>query len=72
MYYEINVAKLNKSRAIAYPYVHFFATAERSITNRDHLKKVYNEIAKAFPSPEYEITVSKYETIGENIDMNDI
>lgn len=62
MYYEINVTYNNK---------HFFATADRSITNKDKLKEVYNTIKEKFPESEgYSVTVSKWETVGRYIDMN--
>lgn len=60
MYYKINVAKNN---------MHFFATAERSIETLAKLKSVYNALSKAFPEPEYNITVFKYETIGNLVNM---
>ena len=61
MYYEINVALNGK---------HFFATAERSITNKWKLKEVYNILKEKFPQEEgYEISVTKYETVGKSVDM---
>ena len=61
MYYEINVSKNGK---------HFFATAERSITNERTLKEVYAVIKEKFPIEEgYDILVSKMETTGKYIDM---
>ena len=61
MYYEINVALKGK---------HFFATAERSITNKWKLKEVYDILKEKFPHEEgYEISVTKYETVGKFVDM---
>jgi hypothetical protein len=61
MYYEINVALKGK---------HFFATAERSITNKWKLKEVYDILKEKFPQEEgYEISVTKYETVGKFINM---
>lgn len=61
MYYEINVSKNGK---------HFFATAERSITNKWKLKEVYDVLKEKFPQKEgYEVSVTKYETVGEFINM---
>lgn len=61
MYYEINVALNGK---------HFFATAERSITNKWKLKEIYSTIKEKFPQEEgYDITVSCIETVGKHIDM---
>ena len=61
MYYEINVTLNGK---------HLFATAERSITNKWKLKEVYDIIKNKFPKEEgYDISVSKYETIGKSVDV---
>lgn len=61
MYYEINVALNGK---------HFFATAERSITNKWKLKEVYNVIKEKFPQEDgYDISVTLYETVGKFVDM---
>lgn len=61
MYYEINIALNNK---------HFFATAERSITNEIKLKEVYNVLKEKFPESEgYTISVTKFETIGHHVNM---
>lgn len=65
MYYEINISKRNDKG----DYIHFFATAERSITSMHHLKIVYTELAKAFPEPEYNITASYNQKIGEFINI---
>ena len=64
MYYEINIAK-NGS--------HFFATAERSITDRKKLSTVYNKLKEAFPEEEgYSIMVNRYEERGTWINPEDI
>lgn len=61
MYYEINVSLNGK---------HFFATHERSIVNETKLKEVYPVIKKKFPPEEgYDILVSRTETTGRYIDM---
>ena len=58
--YEINVS-LNGQ--------HFFATDERSITSIYELKKVFPIIKEKFPKSEgYEITVTYWEKIGQDID----
>lgn len=63
MYYEINVA-LNGQ--------HFFATDKRSITNDIALKVVYNILKEKFPTEEgYDIIVSRYDTVGKFIDMEE-
>ena len=62
MYYEINVS-LNGQ--------HFFATDKRSITNKIALEVIYKILKQKFPLEEgYDITVSKYETVGNFIDMS--
>lgn len=62
MYYEINVSLNGK---------HLFATAERSITDRNTLEKVYNLFVEKFPKSEgYELDVTLYEKCGSRIDMN--
>jgi len=61
MYYEINVALDGK---------HFFATAERSVTNPLQLKKILLVFFKAFPKEEgYSISVTKWEKCGEHVDV---
>ena len=59
MWYEINVARLVRGR-----YYHFFATDKRSITTRTELNQVYSKIKEAFPEPEYEVSVTRYEETG--------
>ena len=64
MYYEINVSLNGK---------HFFATAERSITNEQKLKEVYSALKEKFPYEDgYDMTVTRYETTGKHIDMNNV
>lgn len=61
MYYEINVSLNGR---------HFFATDKRSITNERALKEVYPIIKEKFPQEEgYDILVSRTETTGRYIDM---
>lgn len=66
MFYEINIAKRNAKG----DYHHYFATAERSITSIERAKEIHAELSKAFPEPEYNITVSYWEKIGHHIDIN--
>lgn len=66
MYYEINVTLNGK---------HFFATAERSITNRWDLNNKLKIFINKFPKEEgYEISVTKWEKVGVtvNIDYNNL
>lgn len=62
MYYEINVS-LNGN--------HFFATAERSITNKHTLEAVYKVFKEKFPESEgYKISVQRWEKVGKNVEIN--
>ena len=64
MYYEINVSKDGK---------HLFATAERSITVSWEAEQIYNLFKEKFPESEgYKISVTKWEKVGKQIDMNEI
>lgn len=66
MYYEINVTLNGK---------HFFATAERSITNRWDLNNKLKIFIDKFPKEEgFEISVTKWEKVGVtvNIDYNNL
>jgi len=70
MYYEINVAKQEFiGTSSRFTYKHFFATAKRSITTESELKNVLKCLVVAFPKPEYDITVTRYETSGLFIDI---
>lgn len=61
MYYEINVCLNGK---------HLFATAERSITSKWELEKVYNLFKEKFPKEEgYELSVTEWNKIGKEINM---
>ena len=63
MYYEINVARHGR---------HFFATDKRSITNAVTLQVVYKVLKEKFPVEDgYDITVSRVETTGVYIDMEE-
>ena len=60
MFYEINIAKNG---------VHFFATAERSITTETKLKIIYDALKKAFTEKEgYTLTVQKFATYGKAVE----
>ena len=64
MYYEINVSLNGK---------HFFATAERSITNPWDLKDKLNIFIEKFPESEgYKISVTKWEKVGQDMDIDKI
>lgn len=64
MYYEINVS-LNGQ--------HLFATDKRSITDTPTLEKVYKILKEKFPTEEgYNLNVTRYETVGKFIDMENL
>ena len=74
MYYEINVAKQRKytgSLSSTYQYVHLFATAKRSLTDREATIKLLQEFTEKFPEPEYNISVSYYEESGQGWSAKD-
>ena len=64
MYYEINVSKNGK---------HFFATAKRSITDKDRLKVVHDIFVEKFPKSEgYELSIYYYEGNSIGIDPDNL
>jgi hypothetical protein len=65
MYYEINISKLNNKNE----YIHYFATATRSITSKDKLTEMVKEFTVLFPSPKYNISALYYPESGEIIDV---
>lgn len=68
MYYEINVAKLNKKTG---RYEHFFATSEESITNAFKLEDALRVFVKKFPKEEgYQICATHWQNIGKEIEVN--
>ena len=71
MYYEINIAELVK-RGEQESYSHLFATAERSITTKLELIKVYSKLKIAFPEPEYNITISECSKVSNRVDPNEL
>ena len=70
MNYEINVVKYEKSTYDNKVHgKHFFATAPRSITDRAQLNKLYAHFMKVFPTPEFELMVSRIEETSTYLDM---
>ena len=68
MYYEINIAKLDKTTG---RYHHFFATSERSCTNPWDFQKVLVAMKERFLEPEYCITATYCEKVSKPIDITD-
>lgn len=64
MYYEINVTLNGR---------HFFATAERSITDQTTFMNMFYVFKEKFPESEgYHITATRIETIGHNIPVENL
>lgn len=64
MYYEINVSKNG---------LHYFATAERSITSLTQAEGLYMVFKEKFPESEgYQISVTQWNKVGKPMDMSDI
>ncbi|MHA2403849.1 MAG: hypothetical protein ACXADH_12715 [Candidatus Kariarchaeaceae archaeon] len=64
MNYEINVSKNG---------VHFFATAERSLTAKSIAKLAYDKLKEAFPESEgYKLTISRWETVGKEVKPSEL
>lgn len=72
MYYEINVSKKRVRFGNAPQYVHYFATAERSITTTEQLKEILEHFVSIFPEPEYNISISRDDQSKTIIDIDDI
>lgn len=70
MYYEINVSKKREISGRTPQYAHYFATAERSITDTETLKVVVKHFLEIFPKPEYQISVSLDEQRRKGIDID--
>jgi len=63
MFFEINVSLHG---------IHFFATHNRSITDKQKLIKVLPVILDKFPIDEgFEISVSKCNIVGQTLNVND-
>jgi len=59
MYYEINVAKNGR---------HYFATAERSLTDERSAKALWADIKQRFPESEgFNLSVSYRQHVGEYV-----
>lgn len=60
MYFDLNVAEKQSSGR----YTHLFAVAPRSIRSHIELAHVFPIIARAFPAPQYQISVTRYDESG--------
>jgi len=68
MYWEINVSK----RMSSGKYKHLFATHERSCLNYSDFQHVFLEIKTKFPEPEYRVEATKFEVVGEPLEMESL
>lgn len=65
MHYEINVSKRVDATQ---RYAHYFATAERSITDESKAKATVEHFRQLFPEPEYNVTCTRWMSSGEEMD----
>lgn len=81
MGYIINISKAdqNKDGSIKLgwdnrpSYAHYFATASRSIGyTPSKAKRIVEELSTIYPSPLYKISVSKKETLYNDVDINEL
>lgn len=71
MYYEINVEeKVEIGTSRRFTYIHYFATAKRSLTKTE-LIRLLKHFVTSFPSPEFHITITKYNETGELFNIDD-
>lgn len=76
MYYEVNVTRMRDGDEIKkysqQRYEHWFATAARSIQDKQKASQVYQDMIKRFPEPKFKITVSFYEETGRIVDLEQL
>lgn len=74
MYYEINVSKADPERDWKGnpSYRHLFATAPRSLTDENELKRCLKILVEKFPAPEYCISVHQDKEIRYGVDINEV
>lgn len=70
MYYEINISKLRKGDSTVYE--HFFATAERSISDKFKLRMVLSSLKEIYKEPEFKFSVSEKHISSQKLYINDI
>ncbi len=63
--YKINVAKKD-SRGM---WGHLFATDTRSLHTESEAKELYELFKEKFPEPDYDILVTRVETIGHPVEF---
>lgn len=71
MYYRINVSKLNKRIGRPF-YEHYFATGENSVTDKTRAIELLNDFKKIFPMPLYKISMTRWETVGESFNVDEL
>jgi len=63
--YEINVAVKNKRGH----WCHLFATDPRSCPDEKAAERLYELFKEKFPEPDYDISVTRLETIGHHVEF---
>jgi hypothetical protein len=63
-HFEVNVAERTTYQDGRVAYKHLFATAERSITDVAKAQHIADMLRRAFPAPQYEVTVTEWEATG--------
>ena len=67
MTFEINISKRNNDGM----YIHYFATAKRSIPHREKLTLLVEDFMIKYPSPTYKVDVSYEPEIGRSMNAAD-
>jgi hypothetical protein len=78
MAYEINISKAvqNEDGTIKMDYkneptyVHYFATAERSIDSITKLKQILDDLRLIYTTPLFNITATSWSKVGESINID--
>lgn len=67
MSYVINVAKSRRTPGLGHQFAHFFRVEVDGPEER--AKEVWAEIAARFPDPQFDVTVTRWENIGHEVDF---
>jgi len=70
MYYRINISKQNPEQ-IGKPfgphYVHYFATADNSLTDEHSARIVFADLKQKFPEPEFKVECTYWVKTGKSM-----
>lgn len=69
MHYEINISEALRPNDENSPYVHLFATHERSLIGENEAMRVYNMLKEHFREPQFHIDITRWETIGTKVEF---